>query len=246
MHRWPRWGRFLFAATAAALGAQHLLRLAFAQGLEPVPAWVPLQGVLAFLYGLTLLLGGVALLVGFRPRLGTLLLAIPFLLMLIVLELPLLVTHITSGSAWTRTFETLAMAAAAVTWVREERGRTLLPARIAFGLSLIVFGVLHFTYLEFTGTLVPAWIPARVFWAGFVGACFLAAGSAIVSGVKAQLAAIWTGVMFTGFILLLHIPLVASHVGDPGLWTSMFVAMLMAGGAWIVVGTSPSRLSDRG
>jgi uncharacterized membrane protein YphA (DoxX/SURF4 family) len=129
--------------------------------------------------------------------------------------------------------------AAAVTWVGAERGRTVLAARIAFGVSLIVFGVLHFTYLEFTGTLVPAWIPARVFWAGFVGACFLAAGSAIVSGIKAQLAAIWTGVMFTGFILLLHIPLVASRVGEPGPWSSMFVAMLMAGGAWIVSGSGP-------
>lgn len=245
----PRWGRLLFAATAAALGAQHLLLLNFVPGLEAAADTMPLRIALSVIYGLALLVGGLSVLLGVRPRQGANLLCLAFLLLFLLLQLSPLLYFITNGNAWTRAFESLAMAAAAAMvagqhW-RGAFGRgSVLAARIAFGLSLVVFGALHFIYLEFVATLVPAWIPARVFWAGFVGACFLAAGFAIVTGIKARLAAVWTGAMFAGFTFLLHIPLVVFNARSPGQWTSMFVALLMWGGAWIVAGSGEAERSE--
>jgi uncharacterized membrane protein len=249
MDQLPRWGRRLFAASAAALGAQHLLLLNFAPGLEQVSEGMPLRTAVAVVYGLALLIGGVSLLFDLRPRLGADLLLLSFFSFFLLAQLPPLVYFITNGSTWTRTFESLAMVAAAAAmagphWKGAVARGAVVAARVAFGLSLIVFGALHFIYLEFVATLVPAWIPARLFWAGFVGACFLAAGCALVTGIKARLAALWTGVMFAGFILLLHIPLVVTNARSPGQWTSMLVALLMWGGAWIVAGGEEVQRSE--
>lgn len=246
MDRWSRLGRFVFAGAAAGLGTEHLLIRDFPRGLEPVPEWVPGRLILAVAYGLLLLIGGFGVVVGFRPRVTSRILAVAFLVMTMGLEIPLLLSNISSGSNWTRTFEGLAMVGAALALVAtfahgSVPGWVARGGRRLFAAGLLAFGALHFIYLTFTATLVPAWLPFHVFWAGFVGACFLAAGLALLTGIKARLAAIWTGVMFAGFILLLHIPLVAGGLTNPGQWASMLVALLMCGGAWVVAGGAPQR-----
>ena len=54
--------------------------------------------------------------------------------------------------------------------------------RILFAIGLVVFGVQHLMYGAFVATLVPVWIPFRLFWAYFVGVAFISAALAIVSG----------------------------------------------------------------
>src|SRR5437763_529874 len=80
-------------------------------------------------------------------------------------------------------------------------------AWLAFGACLLVFGTSHFLYAQFTASLVAAWLPpSRLFWAYATGAAQIAAGLAMLTGVKARLAAILLTIMYAAFGLLVHIP----------------------------------------
>ena len=75
-----------------------------------------------------------------------------------------------------------------------------------FGVPWLVFGAQHFLFADFVANLVPAFFPARLFWAYFTGAAMIAAGLALIFNVKARLAAALLGAMLLMFILIIHIP----------------------------------------
>src|SRR6266849_10785087 len=88
------------------------------------------------------------------------------------------------------------------------------PGRIFVAISLVVFGVQHFIYGGFVATLVPAFMPGRLFWAYFVGVAFFAAAGGILYRLMARPAATMLGVMFFLFVILLHIPRVIGKSTD--------------------------------
>ncbi len=111
--------------------------------------------------------------------------------------------------------------------------------RIFVAISLVVFGVQHFIYGGFVATLVPAFMPGRLFWAYFVGVAFFAAAAGILYRPMARPAATMLGVMFFLFVVLLHIPRIAGNSSNGNEWTSGFVALAMCGGAWILANAAP-------
>ena len=106
-------------------------------------------------------------------------------------------------------------------------------------ISLVVFGVQHFIYGGFVATLVPAFMPGRLFWAYFVGVAFFAAAIGIFTRMLARPAATMLGVMFFLFVVLLHIPRIIGNSSNGNEWTSGFVALAMCGGAWILANAAP-------
>jgi len=111
--------------------------------------------------------------------------------------------------------------------------------RVFVAISLAVFGVQHFIYGGFVATLVPAWMPGRLFWAYFVGVAFVAAAIGILTKIFARPAATMLGVMFFLFVVLLHIPRIVDNSSNGNEWTSGFVALAMCGGAWILATAAP-------
>ena len=99
--------------------------------------------------------------------------------------------------------------------------------RMFVALSLVVFGIQHFIYGGFVATLVPAFMPGRLFWAYFVGVAFIAAAMGILTNLLARPAATMLGVMFFLFVVLLHIPRVIGSSKSGTEWTSGFVALTM-------------------
>jgi len=108
---------------------------------------------------------------------------------------------------------------------------------------LAVVGVQHFLYAAFVSTLVPVWIPWRLFWAYFVGVAFFAAAVGILVEKLTPLAGTLLGVMFLAFLVTTHIPRIVKRSGEGNEWTSGLVALAMCGGAWIVARTP--RLEER-
>src|SRR5207245_9826920 len=100
-------------------------------------------------------------------------------------------------------------------------------------------GVQHFIYGGFVATLVPAFMPGRLFWAYFVGVAFFAAAAGISHKMMARPAATMLGVMFFLFVVLLHIPRIIGNSTNGNEWTSGFVALAMCGGAWILASAAP-------
>src|SRR6267154_6545687 len=111
--------------------------------------------------------------------------------------------------------------------------------RIFVAISLVVVGFQHFIYGGFVATLVPAFMPGRLFWAYFVGVAFFAATIGILTRMLARPAATMLGVMFFLFVMLLHIPRIIGKSNDGNEWTSGFVALAMCGGAWILASAAP-------
>src|SRR6202008_2460664 len=88
----------------------------------------------------------------------------------LVLNLPPAIKSFTHIGAWNSpaeiTFMTMGALALAASHAGA-RGKTLaLVAPIGGAASACVFGFAHFNYIDFTATMVPAWIPpSQVFWA---------------------------------------------------------------------------------
>lgn len=105
--------------------------------------------------------------------------------------------------------------------------------------SLVVFGVQHFIYGGFLASVVPAFMPGRLFWAYFVGVALVAAAMGILTSMLARPAATMLGVMFFLFVMLLHIPRIIGNSTNGDEWTSGFVALAMCGGGWILATAAP-------
>jgi uncharacterized membrane protein YphA (DoxX/SURF4 family) len=228
-----------YALGAILLGAVGIYFQDFALTWQPVPAGVPWRVPLAYLSGMILIVGGAAILSRKGERGGALLLAAFYGLWVVALHLPNAIAGYKHIGAWNGpaefTFMTMGGFALFASGAGAMRGTLLRIARILAGVSAIVFGFAHFNYIEFTGSMVPAWIPPNgVFWAWATGAGHLAAGIALVSGFQARLAGTLLAAMMASFVILLHIPRV---IASPTLhfeWAMLAVATGLAGSAWLV------------
>jgi uncharacterized membrane protein YphA (DoxX/SURF4 family) len=120
---------------------------------------------------------------------------------------------------------------------QQSRGRQALVARVsrvAFGCCLLVFGIAHFVYADFTATMIPGWLPMPLFWAYFTGCGHLAAGISLVSGIAARLGSTLLAAMFACFVVLLHLPRVFANPTNRVEWTMLGIATSLTGAAWIV------------
>jgi uncharacterized membrane protein YphA (DoxX/SURF4 family) len=225
-------GRVVFATAIAALGVQHWMFFVFHIGPKPHP-W-PVAGLPWELIALTLpvLALGLAFKQTARPVAGAL--AAVFLLRFLLVYLPQLAVRLRDVAAWAYGFESLGMCGVAlVVAATSSAGRRLypgldqffdklaFPGRLLLAASLAVWGVQHFIYAGPVAAAIPAWLPARLFWAYFVGVAFIAAAVSITVKVQARLAATLLGVMFLLIAILIHAP-------------DVLIALALWGGAWIV------------
>src|SRR5215472_18373559 len=74
-----------------------------------------------------------------------------------------------------------------------------------------VFGADHFVAATSIAKIVPAWMPAHLFWVYFVGVALIAAALSIAANKYVKLSATLLGLMFFLFVLLKHIPTLAAH-----------------------------------
>jgi uncharacterized membrane protein len=110
------------------------------------------------------------------------------------------------------------------------------PARILFGLPWIIVGIQHYMYADFVNTLVPAYMPFRLFWVYFTGTAMIAAGISFVIGVKVRWAATLLGIMLTLFILQLHTVTLAASGHSSLNWTRTLQDLTIAGAAFALAG----------
>jgi len=113
--------------------------------------------------------------------------------------------------------------------------RLIRVGQLAFGVCALVWGGAHFVYMNLTAPLVPKWLPpSQVFWGYATGACFIAAGVAILTGVKARLAVILLTTMLASFGLLIHEPILLANHSSHFNWTESAANLAILGAAWVV------------
>lgn len=84
--------------------------------------------------------------------------------------------------------------------------KLILFGPLFYAAPVAAFGTEHFTQAAGIASIVPKWIPWHLFWAYFVGACFIAAGFSLVSRVQARLAASLLALTFFLFVVLMDVP----------------------------------------
>ncbi len=105
-----------------------------------------------------------------------------------------------------------------------------------FGVPWLVFGIQHFMYADFVASLVPAYFPARLFFAYFTGAAMFAAAISLIVNIKARLAAILLGAMLLMFVLLIHVPKLAGDATVIMTWTRALQDIAIACVAFMLAG----------
>jgi uncharacterized membrane protein YphA (DoxX/SURF4 family) len=113
--------------------------------------------------------------------------------------------------------------------------------RYFLAIPMIVFGIQHFLYAQFVVQLVPAWIPAPMFWTYFAGIGLFSAGVGIVVNVLAKLAAALLGLMISIWVMILHIPRIFQFPGDNE-FINVFNALFMLSGAYILSASLPGKV----
>jgi uncharacterized membrane protein len=230
-------GRYCFALALLAFGVQHFVFARYATGLGP--PWIPGHTLRACLMGAVLVLTGLAIVSRKKDRCAAIVLGVVLLVFSLFAYLPRLFANLHDPGPWTSGAEILALSGAAWALAGSIASGASLMTRLGrslFALTLTVFGIQHLIYGPFVATLIPSWIPARLFFAYAVGIAFIAATLSILSGIKARLAATLLGIMFFTWVFILHLPRVVAHSTNGNEWTSLLVALAMSGGAWIVAG----------
>ena len=256
---WPSLGRILFGLGIAAFGVQNFLYADGVFGLEPVPGWVPTKAAWAYLTGFLLLVSGTVVIAGTYARQAATVIGTVLGMWVLALQVPKLLLSPRSGGAWTTTFETLALCGAAWVIAGGLPQRTALSnsdpsagiassaqyGRIAYALSLPVFGVLHFVYRDYVASVIPTWIPNPDAWALVTGVAFMLAGLSMLTGLYGRLAAMMVGTMFAIWVVILHAPRVMAASDGRSEWTSLIIALAMSGGAWIILAVSENLVVRR-
>ena len=227
--RIPRWSQTFFAVTMIGIGILGLVQGAFTPTWTGVPRRVPGREGLIYLTAVLSLACGVGLLWQRTAVAAARVLAIAFLVWLLFrawhffLEPP-------SVAIWWACGDSLVMLGAA--WVLSgDKG--LRFARAVYGLGLIPFGVAHFTFLQRTVSLVPGWLPWHTAWAYITGGAFIAAGIAVIAGVRARLAAVLVTLQLALFTLLVWVPIVTAHPTASD-WTEFVSSIVLTSAAWVV------------
>ena len=240
-------GHAVFAATLVAIGIMGLLEGDFAPVWEPVPKWVPGRELLAWLCGCISLGCGAGLLWPRTRAMASRLLLLTLLVWLLVFRVPVILRAPSVVVSWEGCGETAVIVAGA--WVLYawfaggwDRPRPVFLSgasgvrigRILYGLALIAFGLAHFAYAKETAALVPAWLPAHAFWVYLTGTTYVAAGGAVLSGVRASAAAALAALQMGVFTLLVWLPVAATGHADASQLSETILSVALTAAGWVV------------
>jgi uncharacterized membrane protein YphA (DoxX/SURF4 family) len=109
--------------------------------------------------------------------------------------------------------------------------KLILFGPLFYAAPLAAFGTEHFTLTKGIASIVPRWIPWHLFWAYFVGACFIAAALSLVTKVQARLSASLLALTFFLFAVLMDAPGWAHNLRDRFGLTLTLRELSFSGGA---------------
>ena len=233
-------GARVYGLAAIVLGLVGIAFDDYAAVWQPVPKTWPAHDLLAYVSGAILLLGGAAIFLPKTAKWGALALAAFYGLWVLALKLPGVIEQPLKLAPWQAMSEIVAMTVGGVIAFGLSGGMPkgqagIRIARCVFGACCLIFGLAHFVFLKETESFIPTWIPpSPMVWAYVTGACQIAAGLAFISGIQARLAAILLTVMYVGFGVLVHLPLILKDPHDHFSWCANAINATLIGAAWCV------------
>ncbi len=216
---------------------------------QPVPEHFPYRTVLAYVAGAFIVVAAAAVEWRRTAAWGAAALAVYYgVFVVILLDGRQLLTHYAEYGIYEDLSMQLALAlgglmiyatAAKIDVALSQRLTRL--CQLTFGVCTLIWGGAHFVYMNLTAPLVPKWLPpSQVFWGYVTGVCFVAAGLAILTGIKARLAAILLTVMIACFGLLVNDRILVTGVlSSHWNWSESSLNLALIGVAWMVAESMP-------
>jgi uncharacterized membrane protein len=250
-------GLYVYAFGSFAAGVFDLVWGNFDAAHQPLQAWgdnIPGATVFAYITGVWMVAGAVALLRWSERAGGAALAAIYFIFALFWLPRFYTAPHylgfripvyigVFSGVG----SQLIAFAAGVLVLTSPEQrdsSRTVLAMRWTFGICAIGFGLGHLTDIRDNLVYVPKWLPPGAeFWVIVTGVCFVLAGLAILSGILDVLAAWLLGLMFLVFNLTILPTYIFAHPKNHAAWGGNAYNLAAVGSSWILAEVLASRRS---
>ena len=107
-------------------------------------------------------------------------------------------------------------------------------AKYLFAIWIIPVGLSHFFYTKETIELIPAWMPARMFWAYLTGAGHIAAGLGVLFSVVPRVAAFAEAAMLSVITLLVWAPAVVAQPTARMPWTAFWISWAITAAVWVL------------
>jgi hypothetical protein len=226
-----RVGVYLYGMVSIAAGVLDLVWGEFESAHQPIQAFgdrIPGVQIMAYIAAVWLIAGGAVILWRPTARFGAAALGILYC-MFGVCFFPRFNTaphflgynaSVYIGVLGTVGMQIILAVAAAIVYASMGSRGSLSPraaaiARWTFAVSVVVFGLVHLTGVEFAAPMVPKWMPlGGRFWTVFTGIAFVLGGLAIVAGILEVLAAWLVGLMLLSFNALALLPLIFASPHD--------------------------------
>jgi hypothetical protein len=113
--------------------------------------------------------------------------------------------------------------------------------RVALAVPLAVFGAEHFVSAQAIMTMVPVWMPGKLFWTYFVGVALFAAALSFIFRVGIRLAAALLGLMFFCFVVMMDVPAAIASPQSRFAWTLAARELAFGAGGILLAITSVTR-----
>lgn len=120
--------------------------------------------------------------------------------------------------------------------------KLILFGPLFYAAPIAAFGTEHFTITRIIASLVPKWIPWHLFWAYFIGACFIAAALSLVTKIQPRLSASLLALTFFLFVTTMDAPGWARNPGNRFALALMLRELSFSGGPLALAAS----LSDQG
>jgi uncharacterized membrane protein len=120
------------------------------------------------------------------------------------------------------------------------RERVIALGRVFVAAPLATFGGLHLAAAQGISTMVPGYMPWRVFWAYVVGVALIATGLSLISGRLVRWSALLCGAMLLAFVLMLHVPETIANPHSRFVWAVLLRDAAFAAGLLALAGSTGS------
>jgi uncharacterized membrane protein len=117
---------------------------------------------------------------------------------------------------------------------------------MCFAMPLAVFGALHLSAAPGLATMVPSYMPWKLFWAYFVGVALIAASLSIATKIQVQWSGLLFGCMMFIFVATMDLPGTLAKPHDRIIWTLMMRELSFGCGGWVLAGAALGAKDVRG
>ena len=237
-------GRRLFGASAIVFAVVSLLWHDSSMWQELLPLSAPFGTIAGWVLFIAQLAGGIAMLIPRTASRASLVLGAVYGLSVLSCVGSIVAAPRDPGG-YINGFEQLAIfcgTLAVYAATERDAARAIVlgrAARLGLGACALSFAWAQIIYLQYTASLVPAWLPPnQVFWTNLTTVAFALAAVAMLIDRQARLAMRLLAAMTALFAVLVWIPLIAAHPAALSNWSEIGENDLIAAAAWLVAGAA--------